>query len=99
MSRRKGRILAFQALYSWDVSQTPVEDLLKFSWTLNDDSAAEEIEDFQESVAECIDDMMDALDRLKELICSFPVPDEEPYPFNPTPTSELTPTDGKELPF
>ncbi len=32
MSRRKGRILAFQALYSWDVSQTPLEDLIKFSW-------------------------------------------------------------------
>ena len=32
MARRKGRILAFQALYSWDVSQTPLEDLLKFSW-------------------------------------------------------------------
>jgi N utilization substance protein B len=32
VSRRKGRILAFQALYSWDVSQTPLEDLLKFSW-------------------------------------------------------------------
>ena len=64
-----------------------------------DEGAAEEIEDFQESVAECIDDMMDALDRLKELICSFPVPDEEPYPFNPKPTAELTPTDGKELPF
>ena len=32
MSRRKGRVLAFQALYSWDVSQTPLEDLLKFSW-------------------------------------------------------------------
>ena len=38
MSRRKGRILAFQALYSWDVSQTPLEDLLKFSWARNDDS-------------------------------------------------------------
>ena len=35
MSRRKGRILAFQALYSWDVSQTPLEDLLKFSWQQN----------------------------------------------------------------
>ena len=32
MSRRKGRILAFQALYSWDVSKTPLEDLLTFSW-------------------------------------------------------------------
>ncbi len=40
MSRRKGRILAFQAVYSWDVSQTPLEDLLKFSW-VKDDSAAE----------------------------------------------------------
>lgn len=33
MSRRRGRILAFQALYSWDASQTPLEELLKFSWT------------------------------------------------------------------
>ena len=31
MSRRKGRILAFQALYSWDVSKTPLEDLLTCS--------------------------------------------------------------------
>lgn len=33
MSRRKGRILAFQAVYSWDVTQASVEDLLTFSWT------------------------------------------------------------------
>ena len=64
-----------------------------------DEHAAEEMEDFQESVVECIDDMMDALDRLKELICDFPVPDDEPYPFNPKPTAEWTPPDGKELPF
>ena len=32
MSRRKGRILAFQALYSWDVSQSSLEDILNFSW-------------------------------------------------------------------
>ena len=30
--RRKGRILAFQALYAWDVSKIPLEDLLDFSW-------------------------------------------------------------------
>ncbi len=36
MSRRKGRILAFQALYSWDVSKTPLEDLLTFSWLSKD---------------------------------------------------------------
>ena len=64
-----------------------------------DEYAADEILEFQESVAECIDDMMDALDRLKELICSFPLPDEKPYPFNPKPTAEWTPSDGQELPF
>ncbi len=32
MSRRKGRILAFQALYSYDVGQMPLEELLKFEW-------------------------------------------------------------------
>ena len=31
-SRRKARILAFQALYAWDMSGTPVRDLLDFSW-------------------------------------------------------------------
>lgn len=36
MSRRKGRILAFQALYSWDVSKASLEDLLTFSWLQKD---------------------------------------------------------------
>jgi N utilization substance protein B len=31
-SRRKGRILAFQALYSWDVTPSALEELLSFSW-------------------------------------------------------------------
>ena len=35
MSRRKGRIIAFQALYSWDVSKSSLEDLLTFSWLEN----------------------------------------------------------------
>jgi len=30
--RRKGRIIAFQALYAWDVSKIPVEELLEFDW-------------------------------------------------------------------
>ena len=41
MSRRKGRILAFQALYSWDVSQSSLEDILKFSWIAEDTPAEE----------------------------------------------------------
>jgi N utilization substance protein B len=32
VSRRKGRILAFQALYSWDVGGIATDDILKFSW-------------------------------------------------------------------
>ena len=38
MSRRKGRILAFQALYSWDVGETSKEEILSLSWA---DSATE----------------------------------------------------------
>ncbi|MDX9958004.1 MAG: transcription antitermination factor NusB [Spirochaetia bacterium] len=38
-SRRKARILAFQALYAWDASGVPVADLLTFSW-LGDEKAA-----------------------------------------------------------
>ncbi|MDR1837251.1 MAG: transcription antitermination factor NusB [Treponema sp.] len=31
-SRRKGRILAFQALYFWESNRVPVEELLGFAW-------------------------------------------------------------------
>jgi N utilization substance protein B len=35
-SRRKGRILAFQALYCWEACRAPVEELSEFLW-LEDD--------------------------------------------------------------
>lgn len=31
-SRRKSRVLALQALYSWDFTANPVEELVLFSW-------------------------------------------------------------------
>ncbi len=31
-SRRKARILAFQALYAWEASGLPLKELLSFSW-------------------------------------------------------------------
>ncbi|MFP4490311.1 MAG: transcription antitermination factor NusB [Spirochaetaceae bacterium] len=31
-SRRKSRVLALQALYSWDFNKNPVEELINFSW-------------------------------------------------------------------
>ena len=36
MSRRIGRILAFQALYSWDVGGADIDDLLTFTWLERD---------------------------------------------------------------
>lgn len=36
MSRRIGRILAFQALYSWNVGGVEADDLLDFSWIERD---------------------------------------------------------------
>jgi N utilization substance protein B len=32
VSRRKGRILAFQALYFWESNPVPVEELVSFAW-------------------------------------------------------------------
>ncbi len=34
--RRKGRILAFQALYAWDVSRLSLSELLNFGWIEED---------------------------------------------------------------
>jgi len=31
-SRRQGRIIAFQALFGWDINHVPVEELLRFPW-------------------------------------------------------------------
>ncbi len=31
-SRRKGRVIAFQALFSWDACRPSTEDLLEFRW-------------------------------------------------------------------
>ena len=44
MSRRKGRIIAFQALYSWDVSKSSLDDLLTFSWLQKDSDLQTDVE-------------------------------------------------------
>jgi N utilization substance protein B len=46
VSRRKGRILAFQALYSWDVGSVSPSELFEFPWTRN---AKGEISDDEET--------------------------------------------------
>ena len=43
--RRRGRILAFQALYAWDATndkKSALEDLLDFSWTEKNNPAPDE---------------------------------------------------------
>jgi N utilization substance protein B len=39
-SRRKGRILAFQALYCWESTRIPVDELMTFSWLESGKQAA-----------------------------------------------------------
>lgn len=43
MARRKSRIIAFQALYSWDVNNSSLEDLLEFAWV--DEATLEKLGD------------------------------------------------------
>ena len=44
MSRRNGRVIAFQALYSWDVTKASLDELLTFEW-LQKDSEIEAVEE------------------------------------------------------
>lgn len=55
MSRRRGRIVAFQALYSWDVSKSSLDDLLTFTWLEKD--AVKPEDDVQEPTASQKNDM------------------------------------------
>ncbi|HOZ71059.1 MAG TPA: transcription antitermination factor NusB [Spirochaetales bacterium] len=45
-SRRKARILAFQAIYAWDASSVGYDELLSFSW-LGEDSLASSDEELK----------------------------------------------------
>ena len=55
MSRRISRILAFQALYSWDVAGVDVNDLISFSWLERDVFDASEVgEDSSEEIKYCL---------------------------------------------
>lgn len=76
MSRRKSRIIAFQALYSWDVSKESVDDILSFSWLQKDSEIKEGVEhSFSESEKEeqnfasfIITGTIDHINEIDELI-------------------------------
>ena len=52
MSRRNGRVIAFQALYSWDVTKASLDDLLTFEWLQKDVEIDGSIEPAEQPVAE-----------------------------------------------
>ncbi|PKL26585.1 MAG: transcription antitermination factor NusB [Spirochaetae bacterium HGW-Spirochaetae-3] len=65
-SRRKARIVAFQALYAWDASSMGFDELLSFSW-LGEDSAAstdEELKTFAGLIVSGTIENIEAIDLL-----------------------------------
>ena len=52
MSRRNGRVIAFQALYSWDVSKSSLDDLLTFSWLQKDAEIEAGLQDQETELSE-----------------------------------------------
>ena len=68
MSRRKGRVLAFQALYSYDVGGASVDDLIKFEWVKQNDSEAEMDSVSSDFARLLISGTVDHLDEIDALI-------------------------------
>ena len=52
MSRRNGRVIAFQALYSWDVTKASLDDLLTFTWLQKDSEVLQEKAELSETSKE-----------------------------------------------
>ena len=60
--RRKARILAFQTIYSWDINNDSLEDLLQFSWKKED--VNEEVANFSKLLAAGTVENLTAIDDL-----------------------------------
>lgn len=70
MSRRKSRIIAFQALYSWNVSRVPTEELLTFSWLKKDSEFTPNELEEQTFASFIISGTIDHLEEIDNLISS-----------------------------
>jgi transcription antitermination protein NusB len=66
-SRRKARILAFQAMYAWDASAVPSAELLSFSW-LAEDSAASADEELKAFAGLIVAGTLEKLPELDAII-------------------------------
>lgn len=65
-SRRKSRILAFQALFSWEATKAPVSQLLEFQWLDDDkrDSLDETVAAFARHLIAGTVESIEAVDEL-----------------------------------
>jgi len=66
-SRRKARILAFQALYAWDASGVDAADLLDFSW-LGDEKVAAMDDELRGFVGLVVSGTLERLSDIDEAI-------------------------------
>ena len=60
--RRKARILAFQTIYSWDINNDSMEDLLQFSW--KKEEINEEVANFSKLLAAGTVENLSAIDEI-----------------------------------
>lgn len=66
--RRKGRIIAFQALYFWDVTHPQLEDLLRFEWIDNVDPSDESGEESRTFARLILSGVLENIDSVDEAI-------------------------------
>lgn len=66
-SRRKARIIAFQALYAWDISSMSFDELLSFSW-LGEDSAARADEELKTFAGLIVSGTLENIEAVDEAI-------------------------------
>lgn len=66
-SRRKARIIAFQAVYAWDASSMDLDALLSFSW-LGKDSSAREDEELKTFVGLIVSGTIENIEIVDETI-------------------------------
>ena len=50
-SRRRGRVIAFQTVFSWEASKTDISELLNFGWIENDSDIDQNTLDFARLLA------------------------------------------------
>ena len=65
-SRRKGRILAFQALYFWESNRVPVDELVSFAWLENEklNTLDESMAGFSRALIVGAVENIDAIDKM-----------------------------------